>query len=186
MDEHASLKRVLVPLAEGFEEIEAVAPVDILRRAGVEVITAGLQAGPVASSRGVKILADTELAKVDQEKFDLICLPGGMPGTLHLKESARLADIITRCFQGGGYIAAICAAPTVIAHLGLAPGSKITSYPSEKGKFSGYKYREDPVVVDGKIITSRGPGTAVAFGLKLAEVLQGREAAEKVRQAIVG
>jgi protein deglycase len=175
------MAKVLVPLATGFEEIEAICIIDILRRGGVDVRTAGLQKGAVIGAHNIGIVPDTALVEAVNEKYAMICLPGGMPGTLNLQESFILGEAIKKCYQAGGYIAAICAAPIIIASLGLAPGSKITSYPSEKGKFKNYDYREETVVEDNRLITSRGPGTAAVFGLKLVERLVNKETAEKLR-----
>jgi 4-methyl-5(b-hydroxyethyl)-thiazole monophosphate biosynthesis len=179
------MAKVLIPLATGFEEIEAICVIDILRRAGVTVRTAGLQKGTVVGAHQIGVVPDLALVEAVNDTYAMICLPGGMPGTLNLQESFILGEAIKKCYQGGGYIAAICAAPTVLAHLKLAPGSALTSYPSEKDKFPGYKYREEAVVEDGKIITSRGPGTAVAFALKLVERLVNKETAEKIKSGIL-
>jgi len=121
------MPRVLVPLAEGFEELEAVTIIDLLRRAGVEVIVAGLEAGPVRASRGTVILPDESLYNVIDQDFDMIVLPGGLPGADHLNNDVRLREKLQEMSESGRYVAAICAAPKVLASAGLLKGKKATS-----------------------------------------------------------
>ncbi|MBF0339791.1 MAG: DJ-1/PfpI family protein [Magnetococcales bacterium] len=167
------MKRVLIPLAQGCEELEAVTLIDILRRAGVEVVAAGLHAGPVTCSRGTVLVPDATLAEVEQDSFDLMVLPGGLPGTTHLDEDPRIHALLKRLAGEGKYVAAICAAPSVLAHAGLLAGRKATSYPTcmPEELLSTMEYLEEPVVRDGRVITSRGPGTAMDFALTLVELL---------------
>lgn len=169
------MPRVLVPLAEGFEELEAVTIIDLLRRAGIEVVSAGLEAGPVRASRGTVILPDDTLYNVIHQDFDMIALPGGLAGADHLNNDHRLREKIEEMAKSGDYIAAICAAPKVLASTGLLNGKKATSYTGALDDAKGVKLVDDPVVIDGKVATSRGPGTAMDFALELIELLLGPE-----------
>lgn len=180
------MARVLVPLAEGFEEIEAVTVIDLLRRAGIEVVGAGLVPGPVRAARGTVIVPDTTLDAVLAEDFDMVVLPGGGPGAERLARDARIRALLVRMESAGREIAAICAAPRVLAEAGLLVGRRATAFPGSLDgvEVPGLDYREEPVVVDGRITTSRGPGTAMDFALTLVERLAGREACERVAGAL--
>ena len=171
------MKRVLVPLAEGCEELEAVTIIDLLRRAEIEVIVAGLQDGPVRASRGVVLLPDVTLDEVLDESFDMIVLPGGLPGADHLDDDPRIHKLLQQMAEAGKYTAAICAAPKVLANAGILEGRKATSYPGviDAMELPATQILQDAVVQDGMVITSRGPGTAMAFALTLIEQLEGRE-----------
>lgn len=185
------MSTVLVPLAEGFEEIEAVTVVDLLRRAGVVVVTAGLQAGPqpmpVKGSRGVTLVPDATLDAVLDRRFDMIVLPGGLPGANHLRDDARVQAILKHHAAAGAYTAAICAAPIALAQAGLLVGKTATSYPGfvEKLAIAHFTHSTEAVVVDGKIVTSRGPGTAMDFALTLIELLCGRAQRDQVEAGLV-
>lgn len=174
------MKRVLVPLAEGFEELETVTIVDILRRAGVEVVVASLAGSPVTGAHGIRLSADTPLGALAEQEFDMIALPGGMPGAEHLKKDARIAEIVRRLHGKGRPVAAICAAPMVLAAAGVLDGRRATSYPGFLKDAERTTVVADAVVVDGGVITSRGPGTALDFALTLVEELAG----PGVRQAV--
>ncbi len=174
------MKRVLVPLAEGFEELEAVTIIDILRRAGIEVVVASLAGSPVTGSHGIRLAADTPLGALVEQDFDMIALPGGMPGAEHLKNDPRIADFVRRLHGRGHPVAAICAAPMVLAAAGVLEGRRATSYPGFLAGAAATAVTGDAVVVDGNVITSRGPGTALDFALTLVETLMGAAA----RQAI--
>ena len=174
---------VLLPLADGFEEIEAITVVDVLRRTGATVTVAGLRDGPIEASRKTRHLADTTLEAVGDRLFDAIVLPGGQPGTNHLKADPRAREAVLRHARAGKWVAAICAAPTVLQDLGLLAGKRVTSHPSVAGEFPGARYSEERVVVDGHIVTSRSPGTALEFSLKLAELLAGATAAREIAAA---
>jgi len=180
------MSRVLVPLAEGFEEIEAVTVVDLLRRAGIEVRTASLAGREVIGSHGITVLADIGLDEAAATDYDMIVLPGGMPGTTHLKSDPRVTRLLRQFAESGRYTAAICAAPSVLAHAGLLEGRKATSFPGflKSDSAPGIRLSEDAVVVDGKVATSRGPGTAVPFGLALIELLEGAEARRAVEERL--
>jgi 4-methyl-5(b-hydroxyethyl)-thiazole monophosphate biosynthesis len=174
------MKRVVVPLAEGFEELEAVTIIDILRRAGIDVVVASLAGSPVTGAHGIRLAADTPLGALAEQDFDMIALPGGMPGAEHLKKDARIAEIVRRLHAAGRPVAAICAAPMVLAAAGVLDGLRATSYPGFLADAPGATVVGDAVVIDGGVITSRGAGTALDFALALVEELVGREA----RQAI--
>jgi protein deglycase len=174
--------RVLVPLADGFEEIEAITVVDLLRRAGIEVRTASLAGTRVTGSHGIVVEADMTLDAAVAIECDMVVLPGGMPGALHLKQDERVIALVRRYARDGRYVAAICAAPQVLAHAGLLEGRRATSFPGflDAESAAGLRLSEKPVVVDGKLVTSRGPGTAIEFSLALIALLAGAEAAATV------
>ncbi|MGB5338296.1 MAG: DJ-1 family glyoxalase III [Gammaproteobacteria bacterium] len=168
---------VLVPLAQGCEELEAVTIVDLLRRAGVEVVTAGLDAQAVRASRGVVLVPDMTLDAALERDYDMVVLPGGLPGADHLQADPRIISLLKKMAHAGKYTAAICAAPRVLAEAGLLDGRRATSYPGTLDPLTvpALDYREQAVVTDDKVITSRGPGTAMDFSLQLIEVLAGHE-----------
>jgi len=174
--------RVLVPLAEGFEEIEAVTIIDLLRRAGIEVRTASLAGQRVTGSHEIAVEADIAIDDADVADYDMIVLPGGMPGAEHLKRDERVIALLRRFAGAGRYAAAICAAPGVLAHAGLLDGRRATSFPGflNPGSAPGISLSDAPVVVDGRVVTSRGPGTAIDFSLALIELLSGKAAADAV------
>jgi 4-methyl-5(b-hydroxyethyl)-thiazole monophosphate biosynthesis len=173
---------VLVPLAEGCEELEAVTIIDLLRRAGIEVVTAGLLPGPVRASRGVVLVPDTDLDTALERDYDMVVLPGGGPGADNLSRDGRVRDLLRRMADSGRFTAAICAAPKVLAGAGLLEGRRATGYPGvlEGLSLEGTELAGEPVVTDGKIITSRGPGTAMDFALHLIETLAGPETRREV------
>ncbi len=155
---------VYVLLADGFEEIEALAFVDILRRAGIETQTVSVQNGKtVTGAHGIMILPDLPLKKIDPEKMDAIVLPGGMPGAQHLKDSQEVAALLHSAHQQQKLIGAICAAPMVLGGLGLLNGRQAVCFPGYESALAGATICNDPVVEDGNIITSKGPGTTAAF-----------------------
>ena len=178
------MTRVLVPLAEGFEELEAVTIVDMLRRAGIEVVVAGLAGNPVTGSHGIALSADATLDAVSGQEFDLVALPGGMPGAANLRDDPRIAAIVRRVHAGGGRVAAICAAPMVLAAAGVLSGRRATSFPGFLDRATDLTLVDEPVVVDGRIITSRGPGTALDFGLELVAQLLGSGARQKIESQL--
>ena len=181
------MKRVLIPLATGFEELEAVTLVDLLRRAGIEVVTAGLHAGLIEGSHGVRVQPDASLDEVMARDFDMIALPGGMPGAENLKNDARVLALLQRLGRTGKFTTAICAAPIALAQAGLLDGKRATSYPGfvEKLGLPNTICVDDPVVVDGKVATSRGPGTAMDFALILIELLVGRAKRDQVEAGLM-
>lgn len=181
------MARVLVPLAQGCEELEAVTITDLLTRGGIEVVTAGLDSRPVKASRGMTLLPDTSLDQVMEQEFDMMVLPGGLPGADHLNDDPRIHQLLKRLNQEGRYTAAICAAPKVLATAGLLDGRKATSYP---GALAGMDLprvdvKLERVVRDDKVVTSRGPGTAMDFALELVELLVGKTKRDEVEEGLV-
>jgi len=186
--DNMTLKKVLVPLAQGCEEIEAVTIIDILVRGEVEVITASLDDNKVVTaSRGVQLVANKTLNEVLEESFDMIVLPGGLPGADYLNQDPRIIELLKNTVLRGGISAAICAAPKVLVSAGLLDDKHATSYPGviDINSAKGMKYLNQPVVVDGQVITSRGPGTAMDFALVLLETLQGQEVRINVEKGLV-
>ena len=177
--------KAIIVFAEGFEEIEAVTPADILRRAGVKVELVGLDASEVTGAHGVTFRMDRVLG--DQEETDAVVLPGGMPGAENLAASEKLAGVLKTQAAAGRVVAAICASPgLVFAPRGILDGKRATCYPGFETHFGPTtECKTDAVVTDGKVITSRGPGTAFAFGLALAAELVGGETAEQLGRDMV-
>ena len=180
------LKTALVILAEGFEEMEAIAPVDVLRRAGVRVTIAGVADLQVKSSRQIRVGADILLRDL-VEIPDAVILPGGIPGATNLAKSKEVAELVKKMHGAGKIVAAICAAPAVVlAPLGILDGKKATCYPGCESDFSKKTtHSKERVVVDGNLITSQGPGTALAFALAIAARLTGKEMADTVRSKML-
>jgi protein deglycase len=175
------MPRVVVILADGFEEVEAIAIIDVLRRAEIDTVIAGLHGGTVSSARNVKIVPDEEVGSIRADDFDMIVLPGGQPGADNLNADARVKELIRNFSLQGKFISAICAAPYVLANAGVLEGKHATSYPTYKDRLGGAAYEENPVVVDGTVLTSRGAGTALDFGLAIVDKLAGRKKALKIR-----
>lgn len=169
------MAKVLIPLATGFEELEAITLIDLLRRADIEVVTAGLQTGPITASRGTVVVPDTELAAIMEQEFDMIVLPGGLPGATHLDADPRVHQLLQRHAENGAFTAAICAAPKVLANAGLLDDRSATAYPGSvvAADYPRLDLVETPVVIDGHVVTSRGPGTAMDFALALIGLLVG-------------
>ena len=179
---------VLVILAEGFEELEATAPATILRRAQIDVVMAGLAPGPVKGSRGVTIVPDATLESVADRPFDAVVVPGGIPGTANLKKSELVAQVLKRAVARSAIIGAICAGPSVLAAFGLLTGRCATSHTSVRDELLAAKVEIVPdqeVVEDGRIVTSRGAGTAVPFGLHLVRLLAGDAKLAEVRKGMM-
>jgi 4-methyl-5(b-hydroxyethyl)-thiazole monophosphate biosynthesis len=174
--------KILMPLAEGFEEIEAITVIDILRRANIEAVIAGLKDGLVEGAHKIKILPDLSMDKINRSEFDGIVLPGGFPGFQNLGNDDRVLNIVRQMDNEGKYIAAICGAPSILIKAGIIQGRKATVNPAGKAQMEACaKYLEDRVVVDGKLITSQSPGTAMEFALKLVEVLAGEEMMKQIK-----
>jgi 4-methyl-5(b-hydroxyethyl)-thiazole monophosphate biosynthesis len=178
---------VLIPLAPGFEDLEAVTLSDLLRRAGIEVVVAGLQRGLIRGSRGIRIEPDAYLDDVLTRDFDLIALPGGLPGAEHLRDDARVQALLKKMAAAGRYTTAICAAPMALAQAGLLDGKQATAYPGVLDSLQLPHTRSlgDAVVVDGKVVTSQGPGTAMDFALTLIELLVGSAMRHQVEAGLV-
>ncbi|MFA6921342.1 MAG: DJ-1 family glyoxalase III [Gallionella sp.] len=179
------MKTVLVLFAEGSEELEAITVVNILRRAGVAVTLAGLTSGALHGSRSIAILPDATLDDVLYKDFDMIVLPGGQPGTRHLLADTRVLQLARRMADHGKYVAAICAAPMVLASAGLLTGKQATCFPTCLDDFPEVLLDSSAIVEDGNIITSRGPGTAMDFALLLAERLVGKTKRNEVEAGLV-
>lgn len=179
------MKKVLVFLAEGFEESEALCPVDVLKRAGAVVILSGIDSDIITSSHGVKIKADCKIEEVDYKEFDAIFCPGGMPGAVNLSQSWSVNEILINAYNEGKIISAICASPAVVlGPLGLLKGKRATCYPGCESYSPELDFSSDGVVVDGTIVTGKAAGFAFDLGLKLVELLFGKEYADKVQNSI--
>ncbi len=182
------MKRACVLLAEGFEEIEALTPVDYLRRGGVEVVALGLGGLRVRGARGIEVVADAALEDAAAGgSFDAVVIPGGMPGARNLAESRAARDLIQRHAREGKIVAAICAAPAVVLHegCGLLAGKRFTCYPGMERRVSGAQHSAERVVVDGNLITSRAAGTAGEFAVAILGALAGKSQAEAVAESVL-
>ncbi len=177
--------RVLIPLAEGVEELEAVTIIDVLRRGGIDVTSAAIgNALTVVCARGVSLLADAKWADLSPADFDVLVLPGGGRGTEALANDARVLDAVRTFHAEEKLVAAVCAAPTVLAKAGILKGHKATCYPT-CAPLLGTAYDEAPVIADGNIITSQGPGTAMLFALVLVQHLVGERIAHQVADGLL-
>ena len=175
---------VYILLAPGFEEAEALAPADMLRRANIETALVSLDGASVPGSHGITVTADATLDKLDRSKADMVVLPGG-PGHKNLGKDPRVEELVREMAGQDKWVAAICAAPTLLGGWGLLEGKDAVCYPGMEGGLTGARAKMDrSVVVDGKIITGRAAGSAFDFGLTLVEVLAGKEAADKLRSGI--
>jgi len=179
------MKRALVPLANGFEEIEAMSIIDILRRARVHVVVAGVGGRTLIGSRQVAVVADRAIEDVSEDEFDLVCLPGGMPGARELAASEVLGGMLVKQNEEGRLIGAICAAPTVLEKHGLLEGKKFTCHFSVREKIEGGEYSDERVIQDGNIVTSQGAGTALEFALHLVQTLTDEEQSARIAKAVV-
>ncbi|MBQ3431334.1 MAG: DJ-1/PfpI family protein [Clostridia bacterium] len=175
---------IYVFLADGFEIIEALAPVDMLGRAKLNVKTVGVTGQTVKSSGGVSVSADLTLNDLKTDDLEMIILPGGMPGTLNLEANETVQEYIEYCAQNNIYIASICAAPSILAHKGLLDGKSATCFPSFADELKSANYVAGGVQKDGKFITAAGAGVCIEFGLKCVEVLTDAQEAASVRSAI--
>jgi len=174
--------KILVPLAEGFEEIEAVTIVDVLRRADIEVIVAGLDGGTVCGAHQIEIKPDISLIDCESQEFNMIILPGGMPGSDNLEKSEVLKKILLSAHKNGKWIGAICAAPKVLGHYGMLVGKKATCYPGFESELKEAKFVEKRVVCDEKFITARGPGVAMEFALEIVKILKGEKVYKELKE----
>lgn len=180
------MSKVYVFLAEGFEEIEGLTVVDLLRRANLETEMVSVMEGrQIKGSHGIKVTADSMFADVDFSDADLLVLPGGMPGTLNLGNHEGLCELLRKHYEAGKMIAAICAAPSVFGQLGFLKGRAATCYPGFEDKLEGASVCAEKVVVDGTVTTAKGMGTAIDFSLKLIEQLLDKETADKISEGII-
>lgn len=180
------MKKVLVLLAEGFEMVEALSVVDVCRRAKVKCDTCGLITKEVKSSHGVTVLADIVFENGNLIDYDALVIPGGMPGSTNLRDDARVIELVKEYNSSRKIVAAVCAAPIVLAEAGIITGKKVTSYPGFEGELDNSIYIEDEVVVvDENIITSRGAGTSLEFGLEILRKLGYEEKAEEIKEGMM-
>lgn len=172
-------------LANGFEEVEALCPLDLLRRAGLKVTTVGIGGDMICGSHGITVAADIPEGLFADSNPDMLILPGGMPGAKHLDESRTVDIALHTTARKGAYIAAICAAPMVLGHRGLLVGKQATCFPGFEKELTGALIDSARVVRDGNIITAAGMGVALEFGLALVEALKGKQAADDLRRAVL-
>lgn len=171
-------------LADGFEIIEALAPVDMLRRAKIDVQTVGVTGKMVCSSCGVEVNADITMDEFEYHDVDAVVLPGGMPGTINLENSAAVQSAIDKAVEDQAFVCAICAAPSVLGHKGLLKGKEAIAFPGFEDALDGAVLSDKYVVTDGKFITAKGAGVATQFGLEIVRALTDDETAENVRKTI--
>lgn len=176
---------VYVMLGTGFEEIEALAPLDLMRRAGIEVLTVGINGKIVSGGRGIGVQADITVEEMDLTDLEMIVLPGGLGGVASIRASAQTLDAVRFAYENDRFVAAICAGPTVLADLGITVGRHATCFPGQACNMKNAILEEKAFVRDGKIITGASAGCAVEFGLALIEALRGAEASEQIRKQIV-
>ncbi len=177
---------VYMLLGTGFEETEAIAPLDLLRRAGVEILTVGINGKTITGSHKIKVEADITIGEMDLTGLDMVVIPGGLGGVASLRACPAALDVLKFGWENGKYVAAICAGPTVLADLGITDGLKATCYPGQEKNMGSAQMQENAAVVtDGRLITGTSAGCAIPFGLALVEALKGKEAAEKVKNQIV-
>lgn len=176
---------VYVFLAEGFEEVEALAPVDILRRSGIEVKTVGINSNIIRGSHSIPVITDLDINEIEpDESVDMIVLPGGMPGTLNLEANEKVLSFVDYCVENDIYISAICAAPSILGHKGILKGKRATCFPGFESELIGATVTKELVVNDGKITTAKGAGSAVKFGLMLVSLLAGKEKADALEASL--
>ena len=179
------MSKVLILLSDGFEEIEALGTVDILRRANIDTVTCGVTGQTVSSARDVQVSADIYITDVNPDEYQMIILPGGQPGADNIKASAEAGKLLKFFADTDRYIAAICASPYVLSHHGLTKGKTVTSYPAYEDKIDSAEYTTDKVVQDGKLITGRGPGTMQDFAFKIVEILRDKRLVKVLREAML-
>lgn len=180
------MKTALLFLADGFEEIEALATVDVLRRAGVQVTTVSINPTEVATgAHGVSVVADTLFEHANTSEADMLVLPGGMPGAANLDAHEGLCAAIRAHAEAGKWLAAICAAPMMYGHMGLLSGKRTTCYPGFESQLEGAEYTAAPVEIDGNIITGKGPAVVLPFAYALAEALVGKEVVNQVKAGML-
>lgn len=179
------MPNVLVPLAEGFEEIEAVTIIDILRRAGADVVVAGVDRDRVKGSHGIAVEADVRLASVDTDQFDMIVLPGGMPGAENLTNSEGVLRAVRRLAASDRFTAAVCAAPTVLEKAGVLAGRTVTSHPNHARFILSARHTGERVEVDEKVITAQAAGSAMEFAFKLVEILFGKKKVKEINRTVL-
>ena len=181
-----NMSKVVIIMADGYEELEAVSIIDILRRAHIDISIAGLSEKPVVSARGIQILPEKTIDEIDPDSYDMVVLPGGGGCANNLIADARVSAILQNMEKTDKYTAAICAAPYVLSEAGILKNKKATSYPSYQPKLVAKNVvAKDEVVIDDKVVTSQGPGTAIAFSLKLVELLEGAQVSQDIAKAML-
>ena len=176
------MKNSVIFLANGFEEIEALTVVDVLRRASLRCDMCSIEDIEVTGSHGITVKADLVISDLVEENYNCLILPGGMPGAKNLKENKKIIELVKSFNKAGDLVAAICAAPIVLKEADIIKDKKITSFPGVRSELVGCDYQEEIVVQDENLVTSRGPATAIQFAIQLAENLSGKETSEKLRQ----
>lgn len=181
------MKKAVVFLAEGFEDMEAVGVIDILRRGGVDVTIAGVTNQTVTSTHNMKIVADTVIDNINPSDYDAMVCPGGMPGSTNLRDSSKVVSLIQECNKNGGYVCAICAGPMVLEKAGVLSGKNFTMYPGMAADFApSGKYHADKLVVkDGNVITAAGPAAINSFGLNILAALIDNDTAKKIAEGML-
>ena len=175
---------VYIFFADGFEELEALSPVDALRRAGVSVTTVGVGSRQIIGAHQIPILCDTATDELDAEDLEMIVLPGGMPGTTNLEASSVVMSVLDKALADGKWIAAICAAPSILGHRGILKGKKAICFPGFEDALEGAELFAEPICVDGNIITAKGAGVALEFALTLVACLKGKDAARVLKETM--
>ncbi|NPA55531.1 MAG: DJ-1/PfpI family protein [Epsilonproteobacteria bacterium] len=179
------MARVCIPLAEGFEDIEAITLIDVIRRGGIEVVTAGVGADIITSAHNVKVIADTTIDKVSADDFDLVVLPGGLPGATNLAKSQEVKKLLQDMDKKGKYVGAICAAPIALKEAGVLK-DKYTAYPGWQDNIKEEGYVSDAKVVeDQNVLTSKGPATAMCFGLEIVRKFASQEMYEQLKAGLL-
>ena len=172
-------------LADGFEETEAIAALDMRRRGGLDIRTVGVDKISVTGSHGITVVADIAGNELSDEIPEGVILPGGMPGTINLESSEIVTSLLKKTYDNGGLVAAICAAPSVLGHLGLLSGKKAVCYPGFEGELHGAELESSKTVTDGNVITACGAGAAIEFGLEVVRYFAGFDEADRVRKSIL-
>lgn len=179
------MAKAYVFLAEGFETVEALAVVDILRRVKCQVVTVGVGTEIITSAQNIPVKADEVLGDFEYNDADIVFLPGGMPGTRNLEAESKVVEVVRRQYESGKIVTAICAAPSVFGHMGILEGRKATCFPGFENELSGAEFVDEKVVVDGNVITSRGMGTAIDLGLVLVEKICDKKTADELASKII-
>ncbi|AXX93630.1 DJ-1 family protein [Malaciobacter molluscorum LMG 25693] len=178
------MSKVIIPISEGFEEIEAISIIDVLRRANIEVTIASLEELQTKGAHNIKIIADKKIEDINADEFDMIVLPGGLPNAFNLAENNKIQNLLKEFKNKNKYIGAICAAPYAL-HKADVLNNNFTCYPSFEEKIRLEGYHTDNIVVDDKVITSRGPATAMEFALEIVDILEGKNSYEKVTKELL-
>ncbi len=177
--------KIMVPFADGFEEVEAITNVDVLRRAEIDVLTVTLDKETVIGAHNLEIITDYTLSNINITELDGIILPGGMPGAANLRNDLRIINIVKELYRNNKLIAAICAAPIVLEEAGIIKNRQITSYPGFESQLKSSVYKTDRIVIDNNIITGRGPGVALEFALAIVSYLKNDQIADQIKKDMI-